>query len=124
MAGLAASVADRRWAQQVAVEAKRLGLWLNVADRPEEGNFHVPAVHRQPGLVVGVSTGNELREIVYSSSSPYQDKPLTIYIDDLITGLTTYAGQEPAELRSLVRAEGGLLSVGAPQHAALRSPLE
>ncbi len=35
--------------------------------------------------VVGVSTGNELREVVYSSSSPYQDKPLTIYIDDLIT---------------------------------------
>ncbi|ROQ20259.1 pectate lyase [Marinimicrobium koreense] len=35
--------------------------------------------------VVGVSTGEALREVVYSSSSPYQDKPLTIYIDDLIT---------------------------------------
>lgn len=35
--------------------------------------------------VVGVSTGDELRDVVYWSSSPYQDKPLTIYIDDLIT---------------------------------------
>ncbi|WP_341939633.1 pectate lyase family protein [Marinimicrobium sp. C2-29] len=36
--------------------------------------------------VVGVSNGNELRDVVYGSASePYQDKPLTIYIDDLIT---------------------------------------
>lgn len=36
--------------------------------------------------VVGVSTGNELRDVVYgSASAPYQDKPLTVYIDDLIT---------------------------------------
>jgi cobalt-precorrin 5A hydrolase/precorrin-3B C17-methyltransferase len=44
---------------QVAAEAKELGLWCNVADRPEEGNFHVPAVHRQPGLVVSISTGGQ-----------------------------------------------------------------
>lgn len=34
---------------------------------------------------LGVSTGNELRAAVYSSDSPYQDKPLTVYVDDLIT---------------------------------------
>jgi len=44
---------------QVAQEAKNLGLLCNVADQPDEGNFHVPAVHRQPGLVVAVSSMGE-----------------------------------------------------------------
>jgi cobalt-precorrin 5A hydrolase / precorrin-3B C17-methyltransferase len=44
---------------QVAREAKNLGLLCNVADQPDEGNFHVPAVHRQPGLVVAVSSTGE-----------------------------------------------------------------
>lgn len=35
--------------------------------------------------VISVSAGNELRAAVYSSQSPYRDKPLTVYIDDLIT---------------------------------------
>lgn len=35
--------------------------------------------------VISVSTGDELRDAVYWSSSPYQDKPLTVYVDDLIT---------------------------------------
>lgn len=42
--------------RQVAQTAAGLGLLCNVADRPEEGNFHVPAVHRQSDLVVAVST--------------------------------------------------------------------
>lgn len=41
---------------QVAAEARERGLLCNVADRPAEGNFHVPAVYRQPGLLVAVST--------------------------------------------------------------------
>jgi cobalt-precorrin 5A hydrolase/precorrin-3B C17-methyltransferase len=44
---------------QVAAAARQLGLLCNVADRPEAGSFHVPAVHRQPGLVVAVSTSGE-----------------------------------------------------------------
>jgi cobalt-precorrin 5A hydrolase/precorrin-3B C17-methyltransferase len=44
---------------QVAQEAKNLGLLCNVADQPDEGNFYVPAVHRQPGLVVAVSSRGE-----------------------------------------------------------------
>ena len=54
-----AATNQREINHQVAAEAKTLGLWCNVADRPEEGNFHVPAVHRQPGLVVSVSTGGQ-----------------------------------------------------------------
>lgn len=41
---------------QVSEEAGKLGLLCNVADQPEEGNFHVPAVHRRPGLVVAVNS--------------------------------------------------------------------
>ena len=44
---------------QVAQAAQELGLLCNVADRPAEGNFHVPAVHRRPGLVGAVSTTGE-----------------------------------------------------------------
>ncbi|NTU85871.1 MAG: precorrin-3B C(17)-methyltransferase, partial [Chloroflexales bacterium] len=42
---------------QVAREATALGALCNVADAPEEGSFHVPALHRGPGLTVAVSTG-------------------------------------------------------------------
>ncbi|MCC6167507.1 MAG: bifunctional precorrin-2 dehydrogenase/sirohydrochlorin ferrochelatase [Caldilineaceae bacterium] len=42
---------------QVAGEAAQRGLLCNVADAPEEGSFHLPAVHRQAELVVAVSTG-------------------------------------------------------------------
>lgn len=44
---------------QIAQEAAQLGLLYNVADAPSEGNFHVPAVHRQPNLVISVSTLGE-----------------------------------------------------------------
>jgi cobalt-precorrin 5A hydrolase/precorrin-3B C17-methyltransferase len=44
---------------QIAQEAAQFGLLCNVADVPSEGNFHVPAVHRQPDLVISVSTLGE-----------------------------------------------------------------
>ena len=42
--------------KQVALEASNAGLLCNVADQPENGNFHVPAVHRQSNIIVAVST--------------------------------------------------------------------
>lgn len=44
---------------QVAQEATQLRILCNVADAPDEGNFHVPAVHRQDGLVVAVGSGGQ-----------------------------------------------------------------
>jgi cobalt-precorrin 5A hydrolase/precorrin-3B C17-methyltransferase len=41
---------------QVAADAAALGLLCNVADDPRAGDFHLPAVHREPGLLVAVST--------------------------------------------------------------------
>lgn len=41
----------------VAQEAKRLGVPVNVADRPQEGDFALPSTLRRGGLQVAVSTG-------------------------------------------------------------------
>lgn len=41
---------------KIASDAAALNLLSNIADAPDEGNFHLPAVHRQPGLTVAVST--------------------------------------------------------------------
>jgi precorrin-2 dehydrogenase / sirohydrochlorin ferrochelatase len=58
----------------VAREANALGIRINVADRPAEGDFAVPSTLRRGGLQVAVSTGgasptlarrirNELEEV-------------------------------------------------------------
>jgi uroporphyrin-III C-methyltransferase/precorrin-2 dehydrogenase/sirohydrochlorin ferrochelatase len=44
---------------QIAQEAEALGLWCNVADNPADGNFYLPAVHREAGLVIAVSTAGK-----------------------------------------------------------------
>jgi precorrin-2/cobalt-factor-2 C20-methyltransferase len=44
---------------QVAREAAELSLLRNIADAPEEGDFYLPAVHRQAGVTVAVSTSGE-----------------------------------------------------------------
>ena len=41
---------------QIADDAAALGILCNVADDPRAGDFHLPAVHREPGLLVAVST--------------------------------------------------------------------
>ncbi len=41
---------------QVALEAKKMNLLHNIADKPDEGNFHLPAVYRADNLVVAVGT--------------------------------------------------------------------
>jgi precorrin-2 dehydrogenase/sirohydrochlorin ferrochelatase len=43
--------------EQVAADAKRIGLLVNVADAPDLGNFTTPAVHRSGELTVAVSAG-------------------------------------------------------------------
>jgi cobalt-precorrin 5A hydrolase / precorrin-3B C17-methyltransferase len=41
---------------QVAEHAAAMGLLCNVADDPRAGDFHLPAVYRELGLLVAVST--------------------------------------------------------------------
>lgn len=57
-AGLVVGATNLRQVNQaVAQEARTQGILCNVVDAPEEGNFHVPAVHRAPETVVAVGTG-------------------------------------------------------------------
>lgn len=59
-AGLVFAATNQRQVNaQVAIDARELGALCNVADNPAEGDFHLPAVHRQPGLVVAVSTSGK-----------------------------------------------------------------
>lgn len=43
--------------RQVAMEAKKKGVLVNVVDAAEAGNFHVPAVLRRGDLTIAISTG-------------------------------------------------------------------
>jgi cobalt-precorrin 5A hydrolase/precorrin-3B C17-methyltransferase len=51
-----AATSERAANAMVAQDAATLGLLCNVADAPEEGSFYLPAVYREAGLVVAVST--------------------------------------------------------------------
>lgn len=56
-AGIVFAATDVRAVNRaVTEEARRLGLLVNVADAPAEGNFHAPAVHRTEEAVIAVSS--------------------------------------------------------------------
>lgn len=42
---------------RVAHDAAELGMLCNVADAPDEGTFHLPALHRGPEMTIAVSSG-------------------------------------------------------------------
>lgn len=44
---------------QVAADAEARGILCNVADAPDEGDFHLPAVYRGDRLLLTVSSGGE-----------------------------------------------------------------
>jgi cobalt-precorrin 5A hydrolase / precorrin-3B C17-methyltransferase len=52
-----AATNERTVNAQVALDARNARILCNVADAPHEGNFHVPAVHRQDDLTIAVGTG-------------------------------------------------------------------
>ena len=42
---------------RVATDARKLGKLVNVADAPDEGNFHTMAIHRSGDVTIAVSAG-------------------------------------------------------------------
>jgi precorrin-2 dehydrogenase/sirohydrochlorin ferrochelatase len=48
---------DARVNARVAADARRAGVWANVADDPAQGDFIVPAVVRRNGLLLALSSG-------------------------------------------------------------------
>lgn len=48
---------DRRLNSHIADHCHRAGIWVNVADSPEESSFLVPAVVRRGELQIAISTG-------------------------------------------------------------------
>jgi siroheme synthase-like protein len=42
---------------QIAIDAHERGLLVNIADDPEEGNFHTMALHRSGDVTIAVSAG-------------------------------------------------------------------
>lgn len=59
----------------VAQEAAKRGILCNVADAPDEGSFHLPAVHRQAGMVIAIGSGG---------TDPAQSKRLRDRIAELL----------------------------------------
>jgi cobalt-precorrin 5A hydrolase/precorrin-3B C17-methyltransferase len=72
-----AATSERETNRQVAQDAAARGLLCNVADAPHEGNFHLPAVYRDAGLVVAVST---------EGVSPGRARRVRDHLADLLTG--------------------------------------
>lgn len=52
-----AATSSRDVNSTVAADARERGKLVNVADAPEEGDFHTMAVHRRGDLTIAVSTG-------------------------------------------------------------------
>jgi cobalt-precorrin 5A hydrolase/precorrin-3B C17-methyltransferase len=75
------SATDQRLVNaQVAADARSLRILCNVADAAEEGDFHLPAVHRQAELTVAIGTGG---------ANPTRAKTLRNQIATFLARLTT-----------------------------------
>jgi siroheme synthase-like protein len=48
---------DRQLNARIASDARRRGLWINVADEPEHCDFYLPAIARDGDVLLAVGTG-------------------------------------------------------------------
>jgi cobalt-precorrin 5A hydrolase / precorrin-3B C17-methyltransferase len=76
-----AATNQRQTNAEVAMAAAGLGVLCNVVDAPAEGNFHVPAVHRQAGFTIAVGSGGQ---------SPKRAKQMRDQIAAIVTQVQTH----------------------------------
>ncbi len=86
--------------RQVVADAQALGLWVNSASAPEEGDFYLPATLRRGALVVSVSTGGQapafsraLRQRLEDEIDPVHG----VWLDLLAEVRPTLLAQVPSE---------------------------
>jgi precorrin-2 dehydrogenase / sirohydrochlorin ferrochelatase len=97
-ATLAFAATDQRAVNAaVAAEAREVGVLVNVADAPDEGDFSVPAVARRGDLAIGVSTAGESPAV----AALVRDR-LIEWLDDGMSDLLTIV----AALRREEHADG------------------
>jgi len=113
-----AATGDRTVNSRVAAEAKRLGILVNVADCPKEGNCTFPAILRRGRLEVAVSTGGAspaMASFVKGLISGVVDEPYGAALEmvaDLREKLLTHEDSEKYNLQ-LVRK---LMADGLMEH--------
>lgn len=121
-ARLAFAATDRPEVNQlVAAEARAAGVWVNIADGSDEGDFRVPATLRRGELTVAIATGGSapgyarrLREWLETVIGPEYGEALALYARARAAILTAPRARQVAlwnrlfalDLPTVVRTEG------------------
>lgn len=92
--------------EQVALDTREAGGWVNVADRPELGNFAVPASFERGPLTVAVST---------EGGSPWLARRFRLLLEQVID-----PAYEPF-VEQMVEARRRLRSAGVPEEIRKRA---
>jgi len=95
-----AATSDRDVNRRVALEARKLGIPVNVSDRPDEGNCRFPALLQRGSLELAIST---------EGRSP----AAAVALRDMLAELIGEEYGEMLELLAIVREK--LLTLGMPE---------
>lgn len=56
------ATSDPKFNRKAAAACRRRGIWVNVADRPQDCDFYVPSLVRKNGFQIAISTGGRSPE--------------------------------------------------------------
>jgi precorrin-2 dehydrogenase len=102
------AVGDSAVAEQVALEARKRGVWVNTADDPPFCDFILPSVLRRGRLAIAVSTGG---------ASPALARAIREELEERITDDYGLLVELVADVRQELRGRPGAPSPEAWRHA-------